>query len=117
MRVRKGENGQEFVRWISELSNNSDPNTIVVIPDYVNQPVLITDLISYIYPPDLLSRAATDLLTFRGQCLLTILNTTVSELNTHILGRLPGQLRIYQSVDSLDTDESSGNDLYELPVE
>jgi hypothetical protein len=117
MRVCKGENGQEFVCWISELPNNSDPNIIIVIPDYINQPVSITDLISYIYPLDLLFRAATDPLTFRGRCLLTILNTTVSELNAYILGRLPGQLQTYQSVDSLDTDESSGNNLYELPVE
>jgi ATP-dependent DNA helicase PIF1 len=45
------------------------------------------------------------------------LNTTIAELNTLIIGRLPGQIRTYRSIDSLDTDEASGGDLHELPVE
>jgi ATP-dependent DNA helicase PIF1 len=83
----------------------------------VNQPASITGLIDHVYPPDLLLRAATDPSAFRGRCLLTTLNTTVAELNTHILRRLPGQLRTYRSIDSLDTDETLGSDLHELPVE
>jgi hypothetical protein len=117
MRVREGQNGQGFVRWISELPYSPDLNGMVSIPDYVNQLASITGLINHVYPPDLLLRAATDPSAFRGRCLLTTLNTTVVELNTHILGRLPGQLRTYRSIDSLDTNETSGSDLHELPVE
>jgi ATP-dependent DNA helicase PIF1 len=54
--------------------------------------------------------------TFHRRCLLTTLNTTVTELNTHILIRLPGQLWTYQAIDILDTD-NSGHDVHELPVE
>jgi hypothetical protein len=117
MRVREGEHGQEFVRWISSLPYDPAMNGMVSIPDYINQPASITDLTSYIYPPDLLSRAATDPSVFRGRCLLTTLNTTVAELNRLIIRRLPGQLRTYRSIDSLDTDETSDGSLHELPVE
>jgi hypothetical protein len=117
MRVREGQHGQEFVRWISELPYCLDLDGIVTIPDYINQPASITDLIGHIYPQDLLQRAVTDPSTFSGRCLLTTLNTTVAELNAHILGRLPGTLRTYRSIDSQDTDESSSSDLHELPVE
>lgn len=64
----------------------------------------------------LLQRAATDPATFKGRCLLSTLNTKVTELNAHILGRLPGQLRTYQSVDSLDVQDTV-RDVDELPVE
>jgi ATP-dependent DNA helicase PIF1 len=89
---------------------------VVSIPDYVNQLASITGLINHVYPPDLLLRAATDPFAFRGRCLLTTLNTTVVKLNTHILKRLPGQLQTYQSIDSLDTNETSSSDLHELLV-
>jgi hypothetical protein len=115
MRVREGQNGQDFVRWISELPYDPALNGMVSIPDYINQPASIMDLINHVYPPDLLLRAATDPLTFSGRCLLTTLNTTVAELNALMVRRLPGQVRTYQSVDSLDTDEAS--DVHELPVE
>ena len=117
MRVREGPHGQDFVRWIGGLPINPALNGMVLIPDYITRPASITDLIDLIYPPDLLLRAATDPSTFRGRCLLTTLNTTVTELNTHILQRLPGPLQTYRSIDSLDTDEASGRDLHELPVE
>jgi hypothetical protein len=58
------------------------------------------NLISYVYPGDLLSQAAINPLTFHGRCLLTILNTIITELNTIIIGRLPGQIRTYQFIDS-----------------
>ena len=116
MRVREGENGQDFVRWISQLPYDPALNGMVSIPAYVNKPASITDLINHIYPPGLLQRAATDPSTFRGRCLLTVLNATVTELNKVVLDRLPGQVRTYQSVDSLDTDDSDA-DLHELPVE
>jgi ATP-dependent DNA helicase PIF1 len=62
-------------------------------------------------------RATTDPLTFHGWCLLTTLNTTVTELNAFIIKCLPGQIWIYQSIDSLDTDEALSSDIHELPVE
>ena len=116
MRVREGQYGQDFVRWISELPINPALNGSISIPDYIAQPASVTDLITRIYPPELLQRAATDPSTFRGRCLLSTLNTTVTELNVHILRRLPGPLRTYQSIDALDVDESV-RDLHELPVE
>jgi hypothetical protein len=117
MRVREGQHGQEFIHWISELPYSPALDGMVSIPDYINQPATITDLISHVYPPGLLSRAVTDPSTFHGRCLLTTLNTTVVELNKLILGQLPGRLRTYQSVDSYDTENASGSDLHELPVE
>ena len=117
MRVREGQHGQEFIRWISELPYSPAMDGAVLVPGYVNQPATITGLISHVYPPGLLSRAVTDPSAFHGRCLLTTLNTTVTELNKLILGQLPGQLRTYQSVDSYDTEDTSGSDLHELPVE
>lgn len=117
MRVREGQHGQDFVRWISKLPYSPALNGIISIPDYVARPMSITDLIYSVYPPDLLSRAITDPLAFHGRCLLTTLNTTVGELNTQIIQLLPGVIRTYQSVDSQDTDKALGGDLHELPVE
>ncbi|KAE9367801.1 hypothetical protein N431DRAFT_429117 [Stipitochalara longipes BDJ] len=54
MRVREGQHGQDFVRWISELPTNPALNGSVSIPDYIYQLVSITDLITHIYPPALL---------------------------------------------------------------
>lgn len=90
---------------------------MISVPGYITQPASIADLITHVYPRDLLLRAVTDPLVFRGRCLLTTLNTTVTELNVHILGRLPGQLQTYQSIDSLHTDDGLGTDLHDLPVE
>lgn len=49
-------------------------------------------------------RAGTDPTVFCGRCLLSTLNTTVTELNGMILGGLPGQARVYQSTDTHVTD-------------
>lgn len=116
IRVRDGVHGQDFVRWISSLSYDPAINGMIHIPDYIRKPATITDLINQIYPPQLLERATTDPSTFQGRCLLSTLNITVTELNAHILGHLPGQLRIYQSVDSLDTQDTV-RDVHELLVE
>jgi hypothetical protein len=117
MRVREGQHGQEFIHWISKLPYSPALDGMVSIPDYINQPAMITDLISHVYPLDLLSRAITDSFTFHRRCLLTTLNTTVIELNKLILGQLPGRLRTYQSVDSYNIENTFGGDLYKLPIE
>ena len=54
MRVRERQHGEDFVRWISELPINTALNGMVMIPDYIAQLASITDLIHYIYPPELL---------------------------------------------------------------
>ena len=54
MRVREGQHGQDFVRWISELPTDRALNGMVLLPDYIARPGSITDLINHIYPPELL---------------------------------------------------------------
>ena len=117
MRVREGENGQDFVRWIGELPYDPAQNGMVTIPDYIAQPQSITALIDRIYPRALLLQAPTDISAFRGRSLLTTLNTAVTELNAVILPRLPGQIQTYQSVDLLDRSSAAATDLDDFPVE
>jgi hypothetical protein len=54
---------------------------------------------------------------FAGRSLLTTLNTVVTALNREILGRLPGQLRAYRAVDTVETDNNGAAELHEVPVE
>lgn len=114
MRVRDGPHGQEFIRWISALPYSPTMHGSIPLPAYVRQPRTIADLVNEIYPSTLLLRATSDHSIFSGRCLLSTLNTTVSELNRMILARLPGSSRTYLSVDATDVKEG---DQFEVPVE
>jgi ATP-dependent DNA helicase PIF1 len=116
MRVREGVYGPDFVRWVGDIPYNPAYEFMVQIPNYIDQPRSIDDLINCIYPVELLRQAITNPTALSGRCLLSILNTTVTELNSIILQRLPGLARTYLSLDIHVTDGVS-DDLHEFPVE
>lgn len=118
MRVREGARGPEFVEWVGSIPYNPAKEHSVRIPDYVHQPRSVSSLIDHVYPSDLMLRARTDPEAFSGRCLLSTLNTTVTELNEMILGRLSGQIRTYESTDTHVTDaDAAETDLDEFPAE
>lgn len=117
MRVREGAYGPEFVNWVSNMPYDPEQEHSVKIPDYVNQPVEVVGLIDHVYPQEVMARAVREPGVFAGRCLLSTLNTTVTELNKQILGRLPGVIRTYSSVDTHVTEEGAENALHQYPVE
>lgn len=117
MRVGSGPNSEDFVRWIGNLSYSPELyDRPISLPEYINQPSTIIDLIRKIYSSDLLLRSVTDCKVFQKRAVLSTLNRTVTELNTIVLSQFPGDLRTYHSIDTADINKES-SDLDEIPVE
>jgi hypothetical protein len=117
IRVQQHPRSRDFIRWIRQLPYSDPQSNIVTIPDYIRKVYNLTDLISTIYPTELLNTALTDWTIFRTRCLLSTLNTTVTELNKAILTAFPGPLQTYGSVDSQVLDEEATDNTPEMPVE
>lgn len=118
MRVREGVHGAEFVDWVWNILYSESQRYEVEIPRYIHQLTDVSSPIDRIYPQELMMRAGTDPTVFCGRCLLSSLNTTVTELHGMILGRLPGQIRVYQSTDTHVTDaDVAETGLDEFPAE
>ena len=117
MRVSDTTNPQDqsFVEWIGSLSYTPEFCGQVELPEYLSRTQDLLDLIRQIYSPEILSQSITDLDTFKDRVILSALNQSVIELNHLILGRFPGVLRTYNSIDSTDINE--GGDIQDLPVE
>lgn len=118
MRVNNGPYSEDFVSWIGNLSYLPELyNQPIRLPEYITQPPFVLDLINQIYPIDLLLRSVTDHTIFHKRAILSTLNRTVTELNTILLDRFPGELRTYSSIDSADVNEAGDNEVHEIPAE
>ncbi|CZT06983.1 uncharacterized protein RAG0_12554 [Rhynchosporium agropyri] len=118
IRVREGGHGPDFVNWVGSIPYDEAIRFSVTIPPYIHQPGGVAGLIDHVYPPELMVRAPRDPTVFNGRCLLSTLNTTVTELNRIIITRLPGVVRTYLSIDKHVAEEDiSVDDIEQFPVE
>jgi ATP-dependent DNA helicase PIF1 len=62
-----------------------------------------------LYPPYLLQSAVNDYTAFRSTSILTARNDTVTEINDNLLDAMPGNEKIYTSIDTAElTNEGEG---------
>ena len=96
---------REFAEFLLEIGNGKypvNPSTENMIPlptDIVMPKESLTDLIDFVYPN--LAENSGNVNYMVGRAILTPKNTNVHIISDTIMSRLPGDTRVYPSLDSI----------------
>ncbi|KAJ8937734.1 hypothetical protein NQ318_009144 [Aromia moschata] len=114
--VRAEHDQQQFCNWLLDLGNG-------ILPPY--RRTFYGDLIQI--PPQCIVDTKEELLDFclgnldfdfiSNKAVLTPLNITCNELNSHVIERLPGQAKTYMSADSIDITDQPDLEVANYSVE
>jgi len=105
MRVLPGANNQAFATWLAQMSYDSNMYGPLIIPPYIQTYTQVSDLINFVYPPQLLEAAPMDFNIFNGRCILAFHNDTVGQFNSVILDSLPGEVHTFHRINTSHTNE------------
>ena len=79
--------------------------TSLLLPNGMTSHDLV-DIISRMYPPQLLSCTFQDFTVFAKVAILTTYNSTVDQINQIVLDKLPGASHVFDSADTADVSNS-----------
>jgi hypothetical protein len=111
---------RDFAKWQLEVGQgkHTDEGCNISLPDHLRcRENTVASLIDTIYPgistPNLPNQY------FSEHAVLSILNADVDSLNKYVLGKFPGQAKVFHSADFIPTSEQSGEDdpMLNYPVE
>jgi len=105
MRVLPEANNQAFATWLGQISYDSNMYGPLIIPPYIQTYTQVSDLINFVYPPQLLEAALMDFNIFNGRCILAFHNDTVGQFNSAILDSLPSEVHTFHGINTSDTNE------------
>jgi len=88
----------------------------IIIPPYIQTYTQVSDLINFVYPPQLLETAPMDFNLFNGHCILAFHNDTVVQFNSLILDSLPGEAHTFHGINTSDTNKDDP-DIEYFPAE
>jgi PIF1 helicase. len=109
MRIRIGEENQQYAAWIRDLPYNSQLYGHISLPASIVQFQSFTDFCNHVFPLQQLAQAILLLLSFRSRAILSMHNDTVTEFNNYLLEHLSGTIREFNSIDSADTNDTDRN--------
>ena len=102
---------KEFAEFLLKIgdgkypTNPSTENMITLPSDIVITKGNLTDLIDFVYPNLVENSGNTNYMV--GRAILTPKNTDADIISEMVMDRLPGEIKIYPSVDSTDTTEDT----------
>ena len=102
---------REFAEFLLNIGNGRYPinpgteNMITLPTDIVIPKSNLTDLIDFVYPNLVENSGSVDYMV--GKAILTPKNTDVNIISDMVIGRLPGETRIYSSIDFIDPTEET----------
>jgi hypothetical protein len=103
MRLILGADNIRFGEWIRNLFYNSAMYGRILLPVYIHT----TDSAEiffykiYLIEQMQLQGIIRDISFFRDRAILTIKNDTVADINVRILTRLAGEMRVYDTINSI----------------
>jgi ATP-dependent DNA helicase PIF1 len=112
---------REFAKWQLEVGqgkHTSSEGSMISLPDHMKCRENTVDcLIDTIYPG--ISTGILSANYFSERTILSSLNVDVDSLNMSVLSKLPGESKVFNSVDSIPTSEQSGGEdpMLNYPVE
>jgi hypothetical protein len=102
---------KEFAELLLKIGNGEYPtdpgteNTITLPDDMVISNNNLTDLIDFVYPNLVENSGNIDYMV--GRAILTPKNTDVDMISDMVMSKLPGETKVYPSLDSTDITEST----------
>jgi len=102
---------KEFAEFLLKIGNGEYPtnlgteNMITLPADLVIPKGNLTDLVDFIYPN--LAENSGNIDYMVGRAILTPKNTDVDMISDMIMSKLPGETRVYPSLDSTDLTENT----------
>jgi len=117
MRIRgQDELNRSFLEWIGNLPYDATAYGKIPLHPAIQRTQELKDLISRVYPKELLLSAHHNLATFLSCSILTTRNDTVAEINEKVLNQLQGPVTEFLSADTLqDAETGDGRDLEITP--
>ena len=107
MRVREGEDNQEYANWLHQMSFLPQSQGVISLPPFIPVCTTIEVLCTHVFPPALMCTAHQNTSTFTRRAILAIRNDTVATINQKVLQDIPGTEQEYFAID---TAESSSNE-------
>jgi hypothetical protein len=101
---------RSFISWLQKLPYDRELYGTTPLPPYVGTADDIDDLCTTIFPPDMLAAAVHDSEVLRSRVILASHNASVADINAAIAERMPGAVRQYLSINTLDTDDDNLNE-------
>jgi len=105
MRVLPGAINQAFASWLAQMSCDPTMYGSLILPPYIQTYTQVSDLINFVYPPQLLEAAPMDFNIFNSHCILAFHNDTVSQFNSIILDSLSGEVHMFHGINTSDTNK------------
>jgi hypothetical protein len=110
MRVLSGEDNQRFAAWTRTLATPQTDGSVPV-PSWVKTFYQEAAFLNHVYPPDLVTAAATDPSTLSGCAILAVRNDNVSATNRALLEVFPGDAKELLSYDSAEIEDATAQDV------
>lgn len=113
MRVQPGPRNKAFAEWILSLSYTPVMYGQIDLPSFVTTTTSVETFFEKVFPLPAMQRAHQDWTYFQSRVILTTRNDTVADINNRILARMTGEMKIYETIDSVDTREEETT----IPIE
>lgn len=121
MRLQEGALNTQYAHWLRQLSYRPEYHSSVEIPEPVQIVDSLDTLLDHVFPAAELSggQDQRDQIKFwAGRAILTVRNEHLGEINHAALSAIPGEPRVYQSVNTAAMDTTGvENDANMLPPE
>ena len=116
MRVQQGIANIEFARFLGQMSYTPELQGQISLPAGIKCFHDIQVFCNSIFPTTCLQNANNNLLIFCDRTILAFRNDTVTMFNDLLIQQLPGELHIFNSVNTADINDSAAQ-TEELPAE
>ena len=116
MRVQQGIANIEFARFLGQMSYTPELQGQISLPAGIKCFHDIQVFCNSIFPTTCLQNANNNLSIFRDRTILVFRNDTVTMFNDLLIQQLPGELHIFNSVNTADINDSAAQ-MEELPAE
>jgi PIF1 helicase. len=119
MRLGSTAEEKEFAEWLIGVGHgqHTEPDSSIKLPQHMKCGDTVDALINSSYPHiDIINNGDNNDQYFLERTILTSRNDDVTDLNHRILQKLPGQELLFQSADSVITEEGADGD-FQYPLE
>ena len=108
--MRTTQGSQEYADWLIQLGNGTlpqlpslnDPELIEIPPDFLDVPSNLVDHV-FGHPSKLLNPGVAEKITTRA--ILCPKNVDCLRINNDIIAKMPGALKVYRSIDTIDSED------------
>jgi hypothetical protein len=116
MRIILDEKNEAYAQWLQGLPYTPALYGQIKLPSDICQLQHLNVFCHYVYPTPLLVHSKHDFSMFQGHAILAVRNDTVPTLDQSILSQMPGELKMFLSIDTTDVNEDNQG-THSMPVE